>query len=373
MFESYFFRVLVIPTAVFLSVIFGASYGSGREVVEFVSSHGPTGGMTALATVALTHALLLTLSFELARLFRAFDYVSFFKVLLGPGWFLYEAVILMGMLIALSITVTVGGTLLEDRFGIVVWVGTLLIFALVVGLNYYGRIIVERSMMLSIIALFAVLAILIAQLLTNHINAIVGTFQSNAYQSGGIMTGLKYAIGGGGYLPLLLYCAIGLKSRKEAFTAGVVAAVVAIVPATVFHFAFMAGYPSVIDERIPTYWMFENMSTPWLLNIYVVVMFVLVAQTGVGLMQGLIQRIDAWRKHRTGSPLTPAGHALVAAGAVTVSMALGTMGIVALILRGYTIMFTSFIFVFVVPLLTYGVYLVFLRRASVEDSSRSRV
>ena len=35
------------------------------------------------------------------------------------------------------------------------------------------------------------------------------------------------------------------------------------------------------------------------------------------------------------------------------------MGIVALILRGYSLMYASFIAVFVIPLLTYGVYLIF--------------
>jgi hypothetical protein len=35
---------------------------------------------------------------------------------------------------------------------------------------------------------------------------------------------------------------------------------------------------------------------------------------------------------------------------------------VALILRGYTILFVGFIVVFIVPLLTHGVYLIFRKR-----------
>ena len=56
------------------------------------------------------------------------------------------------------------------------------------------------------------------------------------------------------------------------------------------------------------------------------------------------------------------GHAGVATVVVVSSLALGTMGIVALILRGYSLMFASFIVVFVIPLLTYGVYLVYKGR-----------
>jgi uncharacterized membrane protein YkvI len=357
--KSYLFRVLVIPSAVFLSVVFGASYGSGREVVEFVSSNGPTGGLVSILTLATVYTLLLALSFELARLFKTYEYVGFFKVLLGRGWFLYEIVILLGMVIALSITTTVGGTVLEDHFGISVWIGSLLIFGLVVALNYYGRQIVEKSMMLSVAALFLVLAVLVIQLLSDHVPKISQAFSSQVHQPGGFFTGLKYAVANGGYLPLLLYCAIGLKTRREAFTAGSVAALVAVVPALIFHFAFMVGYPEVTEERLPTYWMFELVSTPLMLNIYVLVMFVLIAQTGVGLLQGLIERLDVWQLKRSGSLLGRTGHGAIAAVMVVTSMALGSIGIIELILKGYTIMFASFIVVFVVPLFTYGAYLVY--------------
>ena len=366
MLDTYFLRVLVIPTAVFLSAIFGASYGSGREVMEFISGNGPTGGLVALSTLCITYMVLLGLSFEIARLFKTYDYVGFFKVLLGPAWFLYEIVIVVGLLIAMSITVTVGGTVLEDHFGIAVWVGSLLIFVLVVGLNYYGRKVVEQSMMLSIGALFAVLAVLAVQLFDGYMDRIVERFATIDHQPGGIMTGLQYAVANGGYLPILLYCAMGLRSRAEAFTAAIVAALVCVIPAAIFHFAFMLHFPDIVDERIPTYWMFANVSTPLLLNIYVVVMFVLVAQTGVALMQGMIQRVDGWHLRHRGRAMSRLGHASVAAVVVVASLALGTMGIIALILRGYSLMSASFVVVFVIPLLTYGMYLVCKGRASAE-------
>lgn len=221
-------------------------------------------------------------------------------------------------------------------------------------------------MMLAVSALFLILAVLIVQLLSGSLGDVVAAFSSNPHQTGGAATAIKYAISNGGYLPLLLYCAIGLKSRSEAFTAGIVAALVAVLPALVFHFAFMASYPAVIDERLPTYFMFGYVSTPLMLNIYVLVMFVLVAQTGVGLIQGLLQRIDGWKVQQTGLPMTRVGHATVSALAVSMSLGLGTMGIVALILRGYTIMFYSFIVVYIIPLFTYGIVLIYRSKQRAE-------
>ena len=103
-----------------------------------------------------------------------------------------------------------------------------------------------------------------------------------------------------------------VRSRSEVVIAGICAATVAAVPALIFHFAFMAGYPTVIEQRIPTYWMFDQISSPLMLNVYVVVMFVLVAQTGVGVLQGLIERLDVWHKNKKGTPLTRAGHGAAA-------------------------------------------------------------
>ena len=191
--DTYLFRVFIIPSAVFLSALFGASYGSGREVVEFVSSNGPKGGLYAILTLVTTHVVLLLLSFELARLYKSYDYVSFFKVLLRRGWFLYEIVILVGLVIALSITTTVGGTVLEDHFGFDAWIGSLMILGLVVVLNYYGRTIVEESMMVSVTALFLVLAVLIVQLVSGYSDQVTEAFATHEYEGGAVYKGLMYS------------------------------------------------------------------------------------------------------------------------------------------------------------------------------------
>ena len=356
--DSYLFRVILIPTAVVLSVLFGASYGSGREVMEFVSSNGPSGGFVALVVLVMTHLVILSLSFEIARMFKVYDYVSFFKVLLKKGWFVYEIVIILGLVIALSITATVGGTVIGDRFDFDARIGTTAIFLLVVVLTYYGREAVLSSMMFSVAALFLLLAVLVYQITFGHLDAIAHAFDSTPHEWGGLTSGLMYGVGGGGYLPLLLYCAVSLKNRSEVIVAAICASSIAAVPALIFHLSFMVGFPEIVNEEIPTYWMLAHVSSPLMLNIYVLIMFVLVAQTGIGVLQGLIERVDNWYKESKGVAMPPIAHSGLAAGAFIICLGAGSMGIVALILRGYTIMFASFIVVFILPLVTYGLYLV---------------
>ena len=71
----------------------------------------------------------------------------------------------------------------------------------------------------------------------------------------------------------------------------------------------------------------------------------------------VFERIDAWHQQRHNKPLSHMGHGLVAVGMVCGSMALSSMGIIALILTGYSILALSFIVVFALPLFTRGAWL----------------
>jgi uncharacterized membrane protein YkvI len=360
--DSFLYRVLLIPSSVFLSVIFGGSYGSGREVMEFISKHGPTGGLISILTTFITYAIILFLCFEIARIFRAFEYRSFCDKLLGKAWFLYEIVIMIGMVITLAVVSTVAGTVMQDHFGIPISIGTVLVLTLVISLNYLGRELIEKSMMLSVSALFAVLFVILFFVFNNDNHSLGQAFDNEVLDLTGWKGAMKYAIVGTGFLPLLLFCARGLRSRRESLIAAMAAGLVTVLPALAFHLAFMTQFPAITSQALPTYFLFESASPTWALNLYVVVLFVLIAQTGVGVLQGFIERLDVWREGKTGTPMSKLGHGLTAGFMMLASLLLGSMGVVALILKGYNLLSASFLIVFTIPLLTWGVVLVFRRK-----------
>jgi uncharacterized membrane protein YkvI len=365
MIDSYLFRVVLIPSSVFLSVIFGGSYGSGREVMEFISSYGPIGGFLSIIVCFISYGIILFLSFEIARIYRAFEYRSFCDALLGKAWFMYEIAILLGMIIALAIVGSVAGTVLHDHFGMPIWLGTMLVLTVVIGLNYLGRELIERSMIISVAALFAVLIAVLYFVFTNTEASLSNSFVGIPVDTSGWRGALTYTITGTGYLPLLLYCARGLNSRRESLAAALIAGAVVVIPALAFHLAFMTEYPAIVEQELPTYFVFEKTSPAWVLNFYVLVLFILICQTGVGVLHGFIERLDAWRHRTRGQSLSKVGHGLTAGFMMGVSLLLGSVGVVALILKGYTILSITFAVVYTLPLLTWGIYLVFRRRPSV--------
>ena len=151
--NSYLNRVVLIPSSVFVSVLFGGAYGSGREVVEFISRHGPLGGYIAIGTIALVFMACLFLVFELGRMFQQFEFRGFSGVLLGRARPAYELIIFIGLLISLAFCAAAAGGISANHFGLPDMVGGLALLLIIVNLTYLGRAFVERSMIWTVIAL----------------------------------------------------------------------------------------------------------------------------------------------------------------------------------------------------------------------------
>ena len=347
-------RVAFVPAAVFLSVVFGGSYGSGQEVVQFVSAAGPVGGYWALMVVVLIWGLLLGLSFEIARLFNAYEYAGFMRVLLRKGWFAYECVILLSMVLVLAICAAGAGTVLGEHFGASTWLGSLALLAIAVALNYCGRKAVERSMMVSVVVLLAMLSLLCVNALPR-----LAWPQAQAETANPLLSGAQYAIVNGGFIPLLLYCGRGARSRAQAFAAGFCAAGVAALPGLLLHTSFLAGYPDALGQSLPAYWTIGQLMPPIFLSIYVLVLFLMITQTAVGMVHGLAARMDQLSARKRNRALSKTECAGIAAILICGAMLLADIGFVTLIARGYDVLVVLFVLIFVAPLLSHGAWLVF--------------
>ncbi|NYF30575.1 hypothetical protein [Sphingopyxis sp. JAI108] len=348
-------RVILTPSAVFLSVLFGGAFGSGREVVQFMSRHGPVGGFLSIGTIALVYAACLFLSFEIARIYRTHEYRGFYKLLLGRGWFVYEIVITLTMVATLAICASSSGAVLQSHFGVPLRIGEAVLLLLVVAINYGGRDLVERSMRYSVLALALILIALLVIVISSHGQALAGAFEDASSVPGALRDGLKYAITNAGLIPLLLFCGTQLESRGEALVAAVFAGSAAVAPAVCFHLTFLVEYPRVLGEVLPTYFMMERLTSPLFLDAYVLVLFVMIAQTGVGLLRGAIERVDRWSQERAGAPMGRLSHAGLSGVALLASMALASIGLVDLIAQAYNYLSIIFTLIFVLPLLIVGI------------------
>ena len=143
--KSSWFRRYLLPGFVFQSVIIAGGYGTGRELVEFFMAYGSLGGLLSMVFVATTiWSLVNVASFEFARVFRVFDYRSFFQKLLGPGWIIFESSYILLMLIVLAVIGATAGTMLQDGTGLPYAVGMVGMMASVGLLVFLGSESIEK-------------------------------------------------------------------------------------------------------------------------------------------------------------------------------------------------------------------------------------
>ena len=355
LFDTRFFRVYIVPGAVLQSVFVAGGYGTGREIVEYFSQYGFQGGLLGMGVTAICWAVVLSVTFEFARRFRAYDYRSFFKALLGRGWFLFEVLYVLMFLLVLAVVASAAGEILQDSFGIPYSLGLLVMLGVVGVLTFFGRETIARALTAWSFFLYAVFIAYFIAVLYTFSGLGSAAFATGTVESGWPLSGFKYAMYNLSIAPAVLFAVRGIETRREALVSGGVAALICIFPAVLFHITFVAGAPEVLAQEIPAYWMIERLGVPILLGLYVVAIFGTFVETGAGYVQGINERIDAYLKEQEAT-MSGWARAGVAVAGILLSAGLASLGIIELIASGYGTIAWGFFAVYVVPVLTYGVY-----------------
>jgi uncharacterized membrane protein YkvI len=349
-------RIYLIPGAIMQSVMIGGGYGTGREVIEYFTRHGIWEGILGICVAAVCIAIVFTLSLEISRVFQVFDYRNFFKVLLGPVWFLYE---ILGVLLFLLVVAVIGsaaGTIAQDEFGLHKYAGIGFMLTAVVILNFYGRAILTTVLAYWSIFLYLVFATYLVSVCVSYSDQIATSLSRPLGDSPWLQSGLQYSFYNITAIPIILYAARGIETRSEAVGAGVIGALLAVIPAMMLHITFASDYPAVLSAELPVYYIFNDLNMNWLKMLYLIVLFGTFIETGAGNIQGFIERLDGWRMEKAGIPFSRITHATVAGIAVILAAVLSSAGIISLIADGYGTLAWGFLAVYVVPLLTIGVY-----------------
>lgn len=371
--NSRFFRIYIIPGAVFQSVMVGGGYGTGREIVEYFTAYGFLGGLLGVLASFVSLAVILALTFEFSRLHQAYDYRNFFKKLLGRGWVAFEVLIILQFLLVLAVLASASGNILRENFGIPYGVGLSIMLVVVGVLTFFGRDLIAKVLTFWSFLLYAVFFAFFVTVIDNDWTLIVEEFSRAEIENGWWRSGFKYALYNVAAAPLLLYVARDFGSRKEALRSGVIAGAIAIVPAAIFQVVFFAAYPDILDQPIPVYWMMGQMGMTVLLVIYTSMLFGTFIETGAGMLQGINERIDAFLIEKRGEGLSRLMHAILAVAAIALSAVLSLWGITNLIAQGYGTMAWGFLAVYVVPLLTIGLFRIVRQKArNVEGTAGVR-
>ena len=232
-------RAYIIPGLIFQSVLVGGGYATGRELVEFFMPSGAWGGVFGLCMAGIMFALILGVAYEFARITKSYDYRTFCKNLLGPAWVLYELAYIAIVILVLAVVGSAAGVLAEDSLGIPAIIGTLSMTLAVGVLTFLGSGVISKIFALWSIVLYTVYLALFVLTFVSYGSEIKATLASPQTSDGWAIAGLRYAAYNVS-LPAVLFCIPLIKTRRQAFGAGILTGVLAIFPALVFFVAIYA-------------------------------------------------------------------------------------------------------------------------------------
>lgn len=355
-FESPFVRKYLIPGAVFQSVLVGGGYGTGREIVEFFTQYGAWGGLLGLGVTIVCWILVLAATWEFARIFQVYDYRTFFQELLGRFWVVFEILFVLMFVMVLAVVASAAGEILETRFGIPYAVGIVAMLALVGALTFFGREIVTRSLALWTVFLYGMFLFYFVTAWIQSGGTILTELGGGEVVQGWARSGFQYAVYNLFIVPAILFSTRALETRREVMGSAVAAAFICAVPAVLFHLSFLGDYPAVLAQEIPVYAVITSLGVGALLGIYLIALFGTFIETGAGLIQGSIERVDGMLEEQRGTSLRPWHRAALAMLGIGLSAGLATVGIITLIARGYGTIAWGFLAVYVIPVVTLGMW-----------------
>ena len=351
---SRFFRVYLLPGFVFQGIVVAGGYGTGREQLEFFLNYGTLGGILGMWLVtALVWGVVLAASFEFARMFKVYNYRSFFRELLGSLWVAYEGLYVLFLLLVLAVVGAAAGSTLQSIFNIPTSVGMLLLLAVVGLLTAKGSGIIARFLSWWTFAVYGVYILLIVLAFSAFGRQISQLLALGEVKPGWVLGGFRYGLYNLGVFPGVFFVLPEIRTRFEAVASGFIATVIAIIPGFLFYMAILGGYPQVMATDVPVLFLLQRLGAPSFFILFQVVFFGTLIETGTGFIHAVNERINS--VYSDGGRQMP-GVLRLAVSIVLLSIAgvLSKYGLVDLIAKGYGTISWGFFVLHVVPLITIG-------------------
>lgn len=353
---SDWFRRYLLPGFVFEAAVIAGGYATGRELVEFFLPAGPWGGLLGMVVSMLFWSAVLMICFELARRARTYDYRSFFKLLLGPGWILFEIAYLLLLVIILAVMGAAAGEIAHSLFGLPKLVGSLGMIALTGFLLFYGSATIERFLALSVGYLYLVYIVFVIWCIVVFGDRIGEALATEPLGDGWFKAGITYAGYNVATLPAVLFCIRHLTRPRETLVAGFLAGPLGMLPGVLFYIAMIGYHRELADVSLPSAFLLGKLHAPWFELAFQIAVLLTLVDTGVALLHAINERVAGVYKEKA-RPMPRELRPLLAVAIMVISVyAASSIGLVDLIAKGYGYLTYAFIALLIVPVLTIGLW-----------------
>ena len=369
---SWFQRV-VLPGFAFKAVVIGGGYATGRELAEFFLPCGPWAGLLAMAVSTAIWSGVCALTFWFAWATKSFDYRTFFGRLLGRLWPAFEIAYFALILLVLSVFAAAAGVIGQALCGAPALVGTLCLMVAIAIAVWGGNESVERVFKYVSIFLYGVYAVFLGLCLVRFGPQIEHGFHVlGPPHPSWVTAGVSYA----GYNVVcaitILPVARHMSCRRDALIAGALCGPLAILPAVLFFICMSAFYPSIGSAALPADRLLAGLGLPAFRAIFQVMIFAALLESGAGCLNSVNQRAARACAER-GRPLTPSLRVALSMFVMVIAVFLADrFGVITLIAKGYRGLTVVFLLVYILPLLTHGLWMLAVDSAHRRESLKAK-
>lgn len=355
------FGRLLLPGIVLQSVLIGGGYASGREVVEYGARFGLYGA-GAVLVVFIGFSLMAVLTFEFARLSRAYEYKGFMRQLIGRAWPAFDLLFGAMAVLIIAVMASAAAGIMEQVLGVPPLLGTGVIILAVGTLCFYGTALIEGFKSVGSGLLYLAYMLFAVVVLTRQGSELGSAFSAesmtqfpDATLGAALLAGVIYVGYNLAVFPAVLFTLHRQQTRRQTVTAGLIAGAMMTLPFALTWLCLLAYYqsPEVFEAPVPWLVMLENAGGPWVLVVFALVMGWTLLETSVGLIHALLDRVDR-NLGRPDEAMSRPLRGMLGAGVLIAAAAFSQIGIIALVARGYTVMGYLFIALFALPLMTIG-------------------
>ncbi len=361
------FHTLLLPAIIGQSLMMGGGYSTGREIAQYAGRFGPQGGWAVLG-IFLGFSLVSILAFELARIGRAYDYKSWVKLLIGPLWPLFDALLVAMLLLIIAVMAAAIGSVLRQTIGLPDVVGLVIAFSFVAFLAWRGEETMERFKTVGSVALYVAYLVFSGVVLLAPRPEVPPALPAVPTSEVAI-SALQYVGYNLAVFPAVLFCLHRQTRRRETVVSGALAGAAMTLPFALTFLCMIRFWPDpgVVEAEVPWLVMLGRASGGGGAETAVTVLFGVVAgwtllETAVGGIHALVDRLDR-NLDDLPTGLRPAGGRFTDGARTALSIAvlagallLSRVGIIDLVAKGYGMLAWGFLALLALPLLTVGVW-----------------
>ena len=245
-------------------------------------------------------------------------------------------------------------------------------------LNYYGEKIISYFETIGTVLLYIgyiSFSVLVISHGGAHISEVMASgdhsFVPDATVGAALWTGILYMAYNLVVFPASFFTIKAQKSRKDTIISGIIAGLLMIIPWFMTYYAVMAFYPdkAVLASPVPWVAMMQADNAPgWLLLLFSIVMGWTLIETATGIIHAMLERVDKGLTDTGRNPLTRQHRGALTVIILVISVAFAKIGIIDLIAKGYNALAYAFILLYLVPLLTVGVYKIMKKSSGKEET-----